>query len=80
MKILTCAFLLLFSAQSTQEPIRVVIGKGKSLTVTIPNIEKEDLRDILSTFFSRGDEQAEKKFKSLFKESQSLTVILTTER
>jgi hypothetical protein len=79
-KIIACAVLLFSLAQSTPEPIQVSIGKGKELTVKVPNIAKDDLAGIISTFFSRGDREAEKKFNGLLSESPSLTLILTTDK
>ena len=67
-------------AQSAPEPISIFVGEGKSLTVTIPNIQKSDMADILSTFFSKGDEKAKKDFDRLMPESSSITLVLSSER
>jgi hypothetical protein len=67
-------------AQSTQEPISIFVGEGKSLTVTIPNIDKSQLSDIVAVFFSRGNEKAKKDFDRLLPEASSITLVLSTER
>jgi hypothetical protein len=60
------------------EPIRIEVGAGPSLKVTIPNVAKGDVTVVLSTFFSRGDEKAKKRFTELIGRAKSVTLVVTT--
>lgn len=74
--------LLSFTAFTAEAPapppITIDVGPGKELRVTVPHVNKDDLVDIVSSFFTKDDQQARAKFKSLVGQSSQLTFILTT--
>ncbi len=79
MKLAALVFILSLWPTPTEEPISIFVAEGKSLTITVPNIDKSSLSGILSVFFSRGNERAKKDFDRLFPEASSITLILSTE-
>jgi hypothetical protein len=76
--VLSIAGLCFAQGQRMQEPIRVEVGPGKEVKVTVPNVSKENIRDILSALFSKGDEKAEARFREVFKDSSNLTLVITS--
>lgn len=50
----------------------------REIRVTIPNIRKEDLIDLLSTFFSKGQEKTRKRLEELFQKPADVTIVWTT--
>jgi hypothetical protein len=50
----------------------------KEVRVTIPHIAESDLVDLLSSFFSRGNDDARKRLELLFKRPHDLTVVMTS--
>lgn len=64
-------------------PVRIFVGPGKAVTVTVPAIAKDDLVNIVSGFFSqRTPENLEvkRKLQAVFGQSTDLTFVLTTKR
>jgi len=59
-------------------PIEIYVGPGTEVRVTIPNIAKADLVDIISTFFGKGDEKAKTNFSAVIGKASDLTFVLTT--
>jgi len=59
-------------------PIQIYVGPGTEVRVTVPNIAKADLVDIISTFFSKGDEKAKTNFNAVIGKSSAVTFVLTT--
>lgn len=78
-------FLILAVAAMAQpiaedRSIRVDVGSGPTVTVTVPNIRKEDVADVLSVFFSRGDESAKAQFQKILGSAKQVTLILESQR
>lgn len=59
-----------------QQPIRVEILEHKVMRVTVPNIRRADIVDIISGFFGRGDEAMKKKFQDLLGQSPQITLVM----
>lgn len=78
MKRLLALCALLAAGQPQPPPIQINVGPGTAVEVRIPRIAKKDLRDIVSTFFGRGDEAARQRFEQVFGKSESLTLVLTS--
>lgn len=83
MKTLMALTLLLWlgtvRADVGEIPILIEIGEKKALRVKIV-IHRGDLISVIGTFFGKGDEQAKAKFETLLKDSQDVTLELTTKR
>ena len=47
--------------------------------VTIPHIKRDDMIELISTFFGRGDQAAKQRFDKVLGEAAELTLVLTTE-
>ncbi len=83
LKILVLAFLAFacFCQPATDSsPIQILVGPGKEVTVTIPNIKRENLESILSTFFGREKPEATKKMHAALDQASEITIILTSKR
>lgn len=75
----TAAFLL-GQAIPEDRTIQITVWDGNELVVTVPNIVKRDMVDIVGTFFGKGDEQQAAKFKRLVGESKRVTLVLRSQR
>jgi hypothetical protein len=71
-------FLISVQAQEKPLPIRVEVDRDMGVTVTVPDMNKAQLNEMISVFFSRGDEKAEAEFKRQFGKAHNLTLIVTT--
>jgi hypothetical protein len=70
------AALCLFS--KPRSVIHVVVDQDLNLRVTIPDIRKQDLSDILAVILAKGDENARQQFESLFPAAKSVTITLSS--
>lgn len=57
--------------------IRVIVKKDE-VRVLLPNTDKADVAGVLASFFGKGDEAAEKKFRDLLSKSKHVTMVLTS--
>jgi hypothetical protein len=55
------------------------VGPGKELTVRIC-LDRESLVELLSLFFSKGDERHAQRFRELFGRAGEVSLILSTKR
>lgn len=77
--ILLIFVLFAITAQPQQEaPIQVFVDKDMSVSVTIPDFSKQQLKEMVSLFFSRGDEKAKAEFEKQFDKARNITLIVTT--
>jgi hypothetical protein len=66
-----------------RDSIQISVGPGKEVTVTVPNVSKANLAEILGMFFARKrpeDAGVEEKLKEVFGRSSELTVVITSKR
>lgn len=59
--------------------IQILVLEGPRLIIKIPNVAKPDLANIVSDFFSRGDDEVKAKFEELLPKAKQITLIVTTE-
>ena len=59
-------------------PIQIVVGEHKSLVVTVPDLAKDQLVDLIAGFFSREDAKAKERAMRLLAQSGEIALILTT--
>ena len=85
--VLACLALDVYNDQRAQPaqpveppPIRIEVGPGKAVTVTIPAISKDDLNGILATFFTRDHPEVKQRLQSKLAEASDLTLVLTSKR
>lgn len=62
-----------------ESPVRIFVGPGKDLTITIPNLAKPQLSEALATFLAR-DKGNPDKVKRALGEASEITLALTTKR
>ena len=60
--------------------VQLLVGDGKSVEVVVPCVDREDVTDIVSTFFSRDNKDTKAKFQALLKKAGDLTLTITTKR
>jgi len=58
--------------------VQVFVGPGKILHVVVPNIRREDVIAMMSTFLSRGNPEIKIELDNLLAESPELTFTLQT--
>lgn len=78
-----CALLAAGAAAQTQAPqadLYVFVGPANSITVTIPLIAKEDLIEIVSTFFIPGQEKRREDLRATLRKASEVTIVVTTGR
>ena len=51
---------------------------AREVRVTFPHYAKKDLMDLMSTFFSKGDDGATKRLEAVLQGSDDLTMVWTT--
>lgn len=74
---LVCFAVGIYFANASEITVRV--GPGTALQVTIPNIAKADLVNLISKLFATGDEKAKTNFNAVIGKSTSVTLVLTTD-
>lgn len=70
-------FLTAYTAKGAKD-VQIYVGPGKDLTVTIPNIDKQNLRDILAIFFGKEHPASVEALRKAFAESGDVTIVLTS--
>lgn len=60
-----------------QPPIEIYVGTNKDLRVTVPNISKADLAEIITSFLI-DDAKAKTNFSALIGSASNVTLVLTT--
>jgi hypothetical protein len=59
-------------------PIKVEVGTGKTLTITVTRMAKDQLIDIVATFFARDRKSVKADLESKFQEASEVTLVLTS--
>jgi hypothetical protein len=67
-------------SQNDSCAIQVFVRAHKDVDVTVPCMAREDMISIVSTFFARGDEQSEKKFRKLLTDGGDVTLQITSKK
>lgn len=65
-------------AQPSTAPIRIFVGARKAVTVTVPHVNKQNIAEIVSFLFAKGDEPAAARFREVLRDSGDLTLVVTT--
>lgn len=63
-------------AASDPCPVGVLVEAGPSIHVTVPNMGRQNLLDVVTTFFGRGKPSPE--MREAFARGKDITVTLTT--
>lgn len=58
--------------------IRISVEAGTDLAVTIPCVKRNDIVEITSAFFGRGEEAQAEKFRKLLATAKHVTLTMTT--
>ena len=58
--------------------VKVLVTDGPGLEVTVPCFNKDQLTEIVSVFFSRGEKAQEAKFRDLIGRAKAVTLKVTT--
>lgn len=66
-------------AQTSAPPIEILVGPGKTVSVTL-RIDRQSLVEILSTFFGKGQEKAEAEMRKVLGQASDVTLVLTTRK
>ena len=59
-------------------PIRIVVGEGNRLTVTVPDMDKADLIDVVASLVARERQEVEARFRQLLAEAPAITLVVTS--
>lgn len=78
-----CVFLIALACfaqapKNESAPVRIEIGAHKEVTVTVPNIARDQLAGIAAAFFSRDRPETIPKLRKAFSEASEITLTLTT--
>jgi len=65
-------------SETNQVPIKIIVGPRADVNVIVPNMSKKDLVEVISTFFSKGDEKSKVRFDSVIGKASEVTLTLTT--
>lgn len=86
--VIVCVLLALaFAAEhqltvQAQKPesceIQILVMEHKDVEVTVPCIARQDVIDVLSTFFAKGDDQAKKKIGKVLTDGGDVTLRITS--
>ncbi len=61
-------------------PVRIEVGPGKEVVVTVPCISSKDLQEIIAGFLSGGDDKVREKIFEVVRRSSGVTLVLTTKQ
>jgi len=77
-------FLLLVSHSRGSDPqpsceVVVTIGTGPTVEVYVPCLDKEQISELVTTLFAKGDEKAQAKYRQIVGKAKRVTLTLESE-